>query len=99
VGFPVVDSGFTSGGFPTPRLDLKNPYRGDDMFDADLFAAYLGKRFLGREGLNYRLQFNVRNVLTGENSFRTGRVDAFGQSRFTVIDTPRSYALSLELEF
>lgn len=99
VGFPVVDSGFFSGRFPTPRLDLQNPYRGDEMFDVDLFAAYMGKKFLGREGLGYRVQFNVRDLLTGENSFRTGRVDAFGQSRFTVIDTPRSYSLSLEVDF
>lgn len=96
LGFPAEDSGVFSAGYPVPQIDLDHPYYGDAELNADAFAAYSGKI---SETLRYRVQLNVRNLLTGRNSFRSSRVNAFGESVFTVIETPRSYALSLELMF
>lgn len=96
LGFPAKDSGVFSGGYPVPQIDLDHPYYGKDDLNLDTFIAYSG-RF--SDTLRYRVQLNARNLLTGPDSFRSSRVNAFGDSVFTVIETPRSYALSLELMF
>ena len=96
IGFPAVPSGIVSGGFPVPQIDLDHPYHGKEEINADAFLAYSGKV---SDRLRYRVQLNVRNLLTGKNSFLSTHVNAFGESIFTVIETPRSYALSLDLMF
>jgi hypothetical protein len=96
LGFPAEESGVISAGYPVPQIDLDHPYYSDDELNVDAFVAYSGK-FGDR--LRYRVQLNARNLLTGENSFRSSRVNALGQSVFTVIETPRAYSLSLDLMF
>ncbi len=96
LGFPAEASGIVSGGYPVPQIDLEHPYYGDDEFDLDVFVAYSGRL---NDRLRYRVQCNVRNVLTGDKAYRSSRVNAFGESVFTVIEPPRAYALSLELMF
>lgn len=96
LGFPAEESGIISAGYPVPQIDLDHPYYGKQDFNLDAFAAYSGKF---NDRLRYRIQLNARNLLTGKNSFRSSRVNAFGESVFTVIETPRAYSLSLELLF
>lgn len=99
IGFPAEASeNIKPNGYPIAQLDLDNPYKGDEEFDIDLFVRYSGKNFLGTK-MNYRVQFNVRNLLTGDNEYRTGKVNAFGKSIHTIIEVPRSYQLSLDLLF
>lgn len=96
LGFPAENSGIVSAGYPVPQIDLDHPYFGKEEFDLDAFAAYSGKI---TDRLRYRVQLNARNLLTGKNSFRSSRVDAFGNSVFTLIETPRAYSLNFELFF
>jgi iron complex outermembrane recepter protein len=98
LGFPLVEIVNPDGGFPIPGLDFDNPYYGDDELDVDLFAAYSGRKFFGTK-MRYRVQLNARNLLTGENAYRTGRVNAWGEPVFTIIRTPRYYSLTLDLNF
>lgn len=96
LGFPAESSGIVSGGFPVPQIDLDHPYFGKEDLNFDLFLAYSGRL---NDRFRYRVQLNARNLRTGDNSFLSTRVNAFGESIFTVIETPRSYALSLDLMF
>ncbi|MSU50085.1 MAG: hypothetical protein EXS37_13540 [Opitutus sp.] len=84
------------GGFPVPQIDLDHPYHGQEEINVDAFLAYSGKV---NERLRYRVQLNVPNLLTGKKSFLSTHVNAFGESIFTIIETPRSYALTLDLMF
>ncbi len=67
----------------------KIPYQGNS---ANNYTKLLGN-------VRYRVQLNARNLWTEEKSFRSSRVNAFGESVFTVIETPRTYSLSLDLMF
>lgn len=98
IGFPLIELPNPEGDTPLPGLDLSNPYKNDEIFDLDLHASYEGQNFLGT-GFSYRIQFNVRNLLTGENSFRSLRSNAHGESVFTLMETPREYSLLLEINF
>jgi len=98
VGFPLIELPNPDGGKPLPGLDLDNPYKGGTHFDMDVFVRYNGRNFAGTK-MRYSVQLNVRNLLTGENTYRTGRVNARGESVFTVIEQPRYYVLSLDLNF
>lgn len=91
-----MPSGIVSGGFPVPQIDLNHPYQGKAEINIDAFLAYSHRI---SERLRYRVQLNVRNLLTGKKSFLSTHVNAFGESIFTIIETPRSYALSLDLMF
>lgn len=97
-GFPLIELPNPEGETPLPGLDLDNPYKNSDEFDLDLHASYEGQNFLWT-GFAYRIQFNVRNLLTGENSFRSLRSNAHGESVFTLMETPREYSLLLEVSF
>lgn len=96
LGFPARDSGLVSGGYPIPELDLDNPYVGKYELNLDAFVSYSGRV---SKALGYRIQLNARNLLTGEDSFTSTRMNALGRSVFTIIETPRSYALTLDLLF
>lgn len=98
IGFPLIELPNPDGPTPLPGLDLDNPFKGSEIFDVDLFVRYNGRNFLGT-GMRYNIQFNVRNLLTGNDTYRTGRVNARGESVFTLIEEPRFYVLSLDLNF
>lgn len=98
VGFPAKPLAAPGQAFPIPILDFQHPYYGSSQFNIDAFVAYNGKNFLGSRKA-WRVQVNGSNLLTGENSFRTGKVNALGQSTFTIIETPRAGSATLSFEF
>jgi len=98
IGFPLIELPNPDSPTPLPGLDLDNPFKGKELFDTDVFVRYNGRNFLGT-GMRYNVQFNVRNLLTSSGTYRTGRVNARGESVFTVIEEPRYYVLSLDLNF
>lgn len=98
LGFPARALAAPGQAYPIPILDLARPYHGPSDLNVDAFAACSGRNFLGSRQL-WRLQINGSNLLTGERSFRTGKVNARGEATFTVIETPRVGSATLSFEF
>ncbi len=98
LGFPAKPLEAPGQAFPIPVLDFAHPYRGSSDFNVDAFVAYSGRNFLGSRKA-WRLQINGSNLLTGERSFRTGRVNARNEPVFTIIETPRAGSATLSFEF
>jgi hypothetical protein len=99
LGFPVIALTNPDGSdLPLPGLDLKNPYYGDPEYNLDLFLSYTGRRLFGGK-FNYRIQLNGRGLLTGDNEFRTGKVNGRGEGTFIMIRTPRSFSAEVTLFF
>ena len=98
LGFAITDLPDPKGGVPRPILDLQRPYYSDPEYGVDCFLSYSGKRFLGSR-FGYRIQINGRDLLTGENSFVTGKVNGRGEPTFVYIEQPRSFTSQLTLTF
>jgi hypothetical protein len=97
-GFAIADLPDPRGGLPRPMLDLARPYHSDPEFNVDGFVSYGGRRFFGSK-FGYRVQVNFRDLLTGKNSFVTGKVDGRGEPTFVYLETPRSGTMQLTLTF
>ena len=98
LGFPAKPLPAPGQAYPIPVLDLEHPYYGPSDVNLDAFIAYQGRNFFGSRH-PWRVQVNGSNLLTGTNSFRTGRVNARGESTFTLIETPRAASATLSFDF
>jgi hypothetical protein len=92
IGNPVI---YTADGLPTS--DLANPYSGPDRFGADFWIGYHRKIFDNR--VNWKIQLNVRNAFSGENSTYPTHAQPDGSYQLIAISEPREFFITNTFSF